>query len=270
MLDDPAALIASAQRPKVDLDAYAAELAGLNPVQMKLQRPGDFIKGDIPEPLIEGILTKGSLAVLYGPPGSGKSFIALDWAMSVGANLHWQGREVRGGPVLYVVAEGVAGMRKRVRAWLQHFGVDSDIHLHPGPVNLLDDEAVTQLAETAKDLHAELLIVDTLHRSMVGGDENSSVDMGKAIDSMVKLQAAGPTVLAVHHTNKLGDVRGHSSLLGAVDHMVVTHMAEDHTIWVRSKKSKDDEPFRPMPLYLRGVALPFGSSCVVTGARWDG
>ena len=36
-----------------------------------------------PDPVIDGWLFKGTLAALYAPPGMGKSFVAIDWAMSI-------------------------------------------------------------------------------------------------------------------------------------------------------------------------------------------
>ena len=70
-----------------------------------------------PEALIDGILYHDTLAWLHGKPGHGKSFLALDWAGCVSTGLPWQGRVVTLGPVLYVIAEGVTGLRQRVRAW---------------------------------------------------------------------------------------------------------------------------------------------------------
>ena len=50
---------------------------------------GDQIK-ELPRtaPLIEGVLDLDSTAVLYGRPGIGKSFIALDWGLSVATQIH--------------------------------------------------------------------------------------------------------------------------------------------------------------------------------------
>ena len=44
--------------------------------------------------------------MLYGPTGIGKTFLALDWAMSICSGQPWFGQEVRKGQVLYVLAEG--------------------------------------------------------------------------------------------------------------------------------------------------------------------
>ena len=49
-----------------------------------------------PEWLIENLLIKGNLAVLFGPPGVGKSFLALSWSLAVASEKPWLGREVKG------------------------------------------------------------------------------------------------------------------------------------------------------------------------------
>lgn len=77
-----------------------------------------------PQPLIEGILFRGTLAALFGPPGVGKSFLAMSWALSIAAGTDWLGRKVHGGPILYVAAEGTSGLALRRRAWMKHEGVD--------------------------------------------------------------------------------------------------------------------------------------------------
>ena len=46
-----------------------------------------------PEPLINGILFRGTLAALYGPSGVGKSFVAMAMAMSVASGSPWQGHD---------------------------------------------------------------------------------------------------------------------------------------------------------------------------------
>ena len=59
------------------------------------------------EPLITGLLDLDSLAMIYGPRGSYKSFITLDWALSVACGTRWQERTVAQNKVVYVAAEGV-------------------------------------------------------------------------------------------------------------------------------------------------------------------
>jgi hypothetical protein len=75
----------------------------------KLLTVPQLLKLHPPEPLIADVLYRATLAVLFGAPGSYKTIVALDWGLCVATRLPWQAREVRGGPVLYVAAEGSAG-----------------------------------------------------------------------------------------------------------------------------------------------------------------
>jgi hypothetical protein len=71
-----------------------------------------------PDPLVPGVLYRDSLAWLYGEPGCGKSFVAVDVAGCVGTGQVWQGYgPAVKGDVIYLVAEGVTGIKQRVRAW---------------------------------------------------------------------------------------------------------------------------------------------------------
>ncbi len=51
---------------------------------------------DLPDPefLIDGLLVRGSFAVVYGPPGVGKSFLALSLAGALATENSWHGRSV--------------------------------------------------------------------------------------------------------------------------------------------------------------------------------
>ena len=68
--------------------------------------------------IVEGLLHAGSLSLIYGPPKSGKSFLATDLGLSIAAgDADWMGHEiVRPGPVLYVACEGHGGFWKRLTA----------------------------------------------------------------------------------------------------------------------------------------------------------
>src|SRR5690349_19680344 len=72
----------------------------------------------LPEPvwLLEPLLPSGAVAMLYGPSGVGKSFIAMAWAHAIAHGLSWLGRNVRKGSVIYVAGEGGAGLGPRLKA----------------------------------------------------------------------------------------------------------------------------------------------------------
>ncbi|MEI2422068.1 AAA family ATPase, partial [Arthrospira platensis SPKY2] len=63
-------------------------------------------------------------------------------------------------------------------------------------------------------------MIDTLARSMAGGSENDSEDMGNLVRAADRLREEfGATVLFIHHSGKdaTRGARGHSSLRAAVD-----------------------------------------------------
>ena len=64
----------------------------------------------MPEPswLLEEFLQSGSLSVLYGPPKVGKSFLALDWGLSIAYGCEWLDCSTgEPKPVLYIAGEGL-------------------------------------------------------------------------------------------------------------------------------------------------------------------
>jgi AAA domain len=184
---------------------------------------GDAIKSlPRPAPLIDGVLDLDSLALLFGRSGSGKSFVALDWAMCVATGTWWRGYEVVQAPVLYVAAEGAAGLGARVDAWQRYHGVRmaADITWVPGPIDLLNARYVEALAMISTDCEAKLVVIDTLSRCMAGADENSPRDMTAAVGALDTIrEATGACTAPVHHTGKdlSAGARGHSALRAALD-----------------------------------------------------
>ncbi|MFE5296405.1 AAA family ATPase [Streptomyces sp. NPDC056632] len=198
-----------------------------------------------PIPLIDGVLFRDSLAWLYGKPGSGKSFVALDWSGCVANGLPWNFRATAQGSVLYLVAEGVSGMRKRVRGWEQAFNLPmKNVTFLPIAVQLLNDTDRRALVELVAELQPALIIIDTQARVTVGADENSNGEMSRVVDAADLLrQASGACVLLVHHAGKNGlDMRGASAFEGAATSIIkVTRDGE--YIEVHSDKQKDVEDF---------------------------
>jgi hypothetical protein len=233
-----------------------------------------------PRWLIAGLVPEG-LSVLYGAPGSFKSFLALDWACCVAAGIPWHGHEVEQGDVLYIAAEGAGGMKRRAAAWWDEHGRPdmSRWHLLPEAKNLLDDDAVHELKALVYEVEPVLLVVDTLARSMVGGEENSAKDVGRvvrALDSFARLPRLGipftdeeppPDLnvlsrLVVHHTAKDGQVeRGSGALRGAADLMVKTERIEGKSRTdVKCAYIKDGEEFPTITLEGRMLELEDGST----------
>lgn len=173
--------------------------------------------------LIDDVLPEGGLCVMTAKWNEGKTFNAIDMAMAISRGGAWQSRGVRQGAALYVSAEGSLG--NRVEAYRRKYlagGRDPPFMAIESSVNLSHPKAdLDPLIEAAQKIEGlRLIVLDTLARMMVGGDENSGQDMGRMVAHASQLQKkTGATVLLIHHLGKdeSRGARGHSSLLGAVD-----------------------------------------------------
>lgn len=183
--------------------------------------PAELMARPRPEPVVSGLLYRDTLAWLIGRSGSYKSFLALDLAAAVAseAQRKWLGRAVYGGPVLYVVAEGVGGMGLRLQAWTERYGPMSErLRLLPRAVQS-KSEGWPVLVELARQLAPALIVIDTQARISVGVNENSNTEVGELISRLDELRSATRAcVLTVHHIGRSGeDARGASALDGAQD-----------------------------------------------------
>ncbi|MBW3618119.1 MAG: AAA family ATPase [Proteobacteria bacterium] len=247
------------------------DIAGLKPGQLRytlLLNDGGGI--------VDDLIVAGSSVVLYSPPAVGKSFVALDIAACVATGTWWHGRAVKQGPVLYVAAEGTGGLPVRVQAWKAHNRMPwvEDFDFLPGSINLLDPAQAATLAELTVAKGYRLVVIDTMARVTAGGDENAPKDMGLLVAAVAKLQAAGATVLLVHHPGKDAGkgMRGHSSLRGALDTEIEAKEVGERLVTLVCQKQKDAQEFLPVRLGLKVVTFAdeegraFSSSCAVDKA----
>ena len=93
-----------------------------------------------------------------------------------------------------------------------------------------------------------MIVVDTLARAMAGGNENAPDDMGKLLNNVEALrQGTDAFVLLIHHTGKdeTKGARGHSSLKGAADTILLLSKRDDDLLELKSDKQRDMAPPRP-------------------------
>lgn len=229
----------------------------------RLESVADVLDRPPPPWLIRGLIPQRGLAMLYGAPGSGKTFLALDLMCAIALGSQWAHRRTRQGIAVYVGLEGHAATR--LRAYAEHHGVAAEtLHrlriVERQPVDLLSDKDVAELARDirAAEIEPALVVIDTLNRSMPGGDENSSTDMGKVIMRAGWLaDNLDCTVLFVHHSGKNEDAgaRGHSSLHGAVDAALAVSRTETGARIVEAAKVKDGEDGEQFAFDLETVDL---------------
>ncbi|MCW6506902.1 helicase RepA family protein [Lichenifustis flavocetrariae] len=217
--------------------------------------------------LIKGLLPSHGLAVLYGAPGCGKSFVALDMSLHVAAGKDWAGRRVRQAGVIYVAAEGGTGFRKRVAAAREAhdipisapFGlitVAPNLGVEKGDAETLIREVREQCA--VLKFQPGLVLLDTLARSIVGADESSSKDMGLFVSNAEAIGAdLDALVVPIHHTGKSGTdrgMRGSSALHGATNAEWEILSGEGGKT-IRVGKQKDGEDDVSWPFRLRTVEV---------------
>jgi hypothetical protein len=216
---------------------------------------------------IDGIYPHGGLVVVFAPRGIGKTFLVLGFAFAHGARLPWLGREAVGGPVVYIMAEGRGGLGMRVRAQKEHLGIQgaADVHFITTAVPMLNAREVDRLVDTIRTLEEPpaAIVWDTLSRTFVGGDENSSKDMATYVAAIDRVKdAVGGTAIIQHHTGhgSTERERGSSVLGGAADAIVKLH-AKDGTLELACEKQKDAAEFGAIPLKLHKIEA--AGSCVL-------
>lgn len=230
--------------------------------------------------LIKKTLPQQGLALIYGHPGSGKSFLAIDIAMHVALGWDWNGLRTRRGVVVYVAAEGQKGLRNRIVAFKRHYGITGPIPLAlvPTPIDLYDSAAdraalcdAVRAAAARYGENPALIVIDTISKTIGGGKENTD-DLAVYVANCGAMASMFECcVLPVHHRPKDAEStepRGHGSLKGGVDTVILVEAGKPKR--ARITKQKDDEERELLLFNLQPIELGNDddgdavSSCVIT------
>jgi RecA/RadA recombinase len=231
----------------------------------------EFLSLPPPSWLVDGMIPQGSLAVLFGAPAHGKSFVALEIAAGIATGQKVLATDARRGSVVYIAAEGQRGLQARLNSWQQHRGTTArDLHWVTTALDLCEVADPLGLIEAirSKRFDPKLVVVDTVARNFGAGDENSTQDMNRFVRNVGSIAKAfpGATVLVVHHAGKQSQkgARGSSVLVAAAD-TVIRAEKVDLLVTLRCEKQKDDEAFKPVSFRL----LKQGKSAVLVPAAND-
>lgn len=211
-------------------------------------------------PLVDGMLYLDSLARINGLPGQGKSFMALDIGACVATGREWHGRAVRRAPVVYMVAEGLSGVRARKLAWEKRYGpVGPDLRFYAGAEQIAGEDWELFTALCA-EVGAGLVVVDTQARATAGRNENLPSDMGPVVAGLDALRVAtGACALLIHHKSKNGEGgRGTNAVEGAMQSEFDVSKSGS-TVTLRTTRQKDSEASLRLTLTL----APTGDSAVL-------
>lgn len=235
--------------------------------------------------LVEGVIGRAAMAVLYGDSNSGKTFAAIDLGAAICRGEPWLGRNCDEGLVLYLATEGATSVCMRLTAYQRHHETTvPGFAIVQSPINLYDGEAdVAAVIALVDDIEQQaggkvvLIIGDTLARISAGANENSGEDMGVVLKNADAIRSAtGATFMWIHHCGKdqARGMRGWSGMRAAIDTEI--EVTADEATGLRSAEitKQRDLPgkgdrlgFRLLPVQL-GInrwGTPRGS-CVVLGA----
>ena len=246
----------------------AVESANANPRQRKivLKTLQELRQTPPPTYQIAPYIIDKSFAVLYGQPGSYKSFVSLDWALSVAHGVDWNDRPVLQGSVVYLALEGQTGLATRSEAWHRERGLkdtDAPFYAVTTPLSLVDETGDVQLLvdgieEGLSGTNPSLIVVDTLARSFGTSNENEARDMNIFVRNIdLLIHHFDCTVLVVHHSGKVisKGARGSNSLQGAVtSELELVKKVGEQSACLYVRKQKEVEEAKPQWLTAREVS----------------
>lgn len=240
---------------------------------VSLNKPEDYFQSDgsaptepdIPEPFkpilfdlgdepitapkwtVEDFLEEAAIGVLWGPPESKKTFLAIDWALHVAHGEPWLGQRCPAGAVWIIAGEGFSGIRRRIYGANLHRGrpasaVGAGLKISKASVHLSKEENRKRLsAHFNEGPRPRLIIIDTLSRNLgEGADENKATDVAAYLDVVAALaREMHVTVLIVHHSGKDGtNYRGSSAIKGNVD-FEFELLPKNNIVYLKCHKMKD-------------------------------
>ncbi len=215
-LEALAKILIAASPPKNGLDCFRAS-------DLPPSRDTEVYEDE----LVERLLGKNSVAVIYGDSNSGKTFLAIDLCAAVSIGIPWMGRNTDGGVVLYLAVESPSSVKMRLRVYQKENQVSLDnLFVVQSPISLFDAEPdIAAVMEVVRKVEAQtgrkvaLIVGDTLARLATGANENSE-EMGLVFKNVDRIrQMSESAFLLIHHCGKdaARGMRGWSGMRAHID-----------------------------------------------------
>lgn len=179
---------------------------------------------DTPRWLVTDLWAAAGVGVIGGSPKSMKSWCGLEMATAVATATPCLGRfhvPASATALIYLAEDALHSVKERLVSLCAHRNIaidDLDVHVITAPTLRLDrNNDIQRLDNTLALIHPRLLLLDPLVR-LHSGDENSSMEISRLLDSLRALQRKHDTaIILVHHTRKSGGTRQGQSLRGSSD-----------------------------------------------------
>jgi len=246
-LQEQLAGASTSQDRRALLDAMQELIAGKGDDQNAIRVYGDIkevlsIELAYVEPIVSGLFGRGTVNLLSGDSGLGKSFLALALGVSCAMGSEFLGRACCKTKVLMLDRENpLALVQKRLR--LIAGAPVPNLKIWGGwltdPPALIGDPRLVQMAQAGE---GPLLFVFDSFVRFHEADENSASEMRTVMAQVRRLADAGSTVLLLHHRPKAQQTmyRGSSDILAGVD-VAFSVEHDDGGLKLVCYKSRDSE-----------------------------
>lgn len=177
-------------------------LAGAKPVS--LSEPGgksyeQLLQLPNPPAIVEDLLWPGTVNMVFGSQGVGKTFYALMLGLHVTHGVPIHGLKVDKAPVYYVAQEGQRRLGTRVQAAYERTRLYPSMETWTAPVTIGDTGAWRTFVDWCLSKPAGLMAFDTLSRVLGRFNIDDNRDAGLVFNELRPLTDHGHTVLFVSH-----------------------------------------------------------------------
>lgn len=191
-----------------------------------LLRWNDILSLDIQtEYLLEKLIPKGGITLLFGRGGIGKTSLSMQIAHAVAEGLPFGELQTIKMPVFFIDFENpLSILKERV----EKIGKSDNLYVWHISNETQPPRLDSNDWQLYKKLPPGLLIVDTLRASHLS-DENDSKPMALLMTRLKELREMGFTILLLHHTPKGNEniYKGSTALLDLIDHVLSIEGVKD-------------------------------------------
>ena len=200
------------------------------------------LAGEVTKFLIPGILVEGGSTVIYAPPGSGKSLVAMALALAASQGGNFLGIHQFAEPISVLYLDQDGNNTKEFNARLLAFGAqDTNPNLmclmHQN-ILLTNAKQRASLLEDCLAMGVRLLIIDSFTR-IHDLCEKSETDMKKVSAAIKEFTLRGITVVMLHHSTKGGTTyRGNNEIAAGSDGVFKMEKISDDLFSMTNEKAR--------------------------------
>lgn len=218
--------------------------------------------------LVEGMIKQQTLVMFGGMPSGGKTYLAIELMLSIASGKPFLGQyPVKQGDAVFIACEGRDSVLRRIGAWthLKNGGIDVEgayissremVVTAPEQVDISIEQYVREIE--AGGINPKIIFIDTMNYSLGSAKENDANDMTQYFRRIANslITRFGCAVVLLHHTSKDGaDIRGSSTIRGALDSLFLVTRDSAGIFTIKNDKHKDIDKLPP--LYLEGREVEF-------------